>query len=37
MTEGLNPEILEEICKATMPFGKYKETILSDLPVNYLE
>ena len=37
MTEGLNPEILEEICKATMHLGKYKETILSDLPVNYLE
>ena len=37
MTEGLNSEILEEICKATMPFGKYKGTILADLPVNYLE
>ena len=37
MTEGLNSEILEEICKATMPFGKYKGTILADLPINYLE
>ena len=37
MTEGLNTEILEEICKATMPFGKYKGTILADLPINYLE
>lgn len=37
MTEGLNPQILEEICKATMPFGKYKGSILADLPINYLE
>lgn len=37
MTEGLNPQILEEICKTTMPFGKYKGTILADLPINYLE
>lgn len=37
MTEGLNPEILIEICKATMPFGKYKGSILADLPISYLE
>ena len=35
--EGLNTEILEEICKIEMPFGKYKGTILADLPINYLE
>ena len=37
MTEGLNLEILQEICKAEMPFGKYKGTVLADLPINYLE
>ncbi len=35
--EGLNPEILKEICETEMPFGKYKGTILADLPVFYLE
>ena len=35
--EGLNTEILEEICTVEMPFGKYKGTILADLPINYLE
>ena len=35
--EGLNTAILEEICKVEMPFGKYKGTVLADLPINYLE
>ena len=35
--EGFNPQILQEICQAKMPFGKYKDTILADLPVSYLE
>ena len=35
--EGLKVEILEEICKTEMPFGKYKGTLLVDLPINYLE
>lgn len=35
--EGINPQILKEICEAKMPFGKYKETILADLPISYLE
>ncbi|OWK98463.1 hypothetical protein AP75_05585 [Kaistella haifensis DSM 19056] len=35
--EGLNPEILQEICIAKMPFGKYKDTVIADLPINYLE
>lgn len=35
--EGLQPEILQEICEVKMPFGKYKDTILADLPVSYLE
>ena len=37
MTGGINPEILKEICVVRMPFGKYKDTILADLPVSYLE
>nr|WP_284347450.1 DUF3820 family protein [Chryseobacterium gallinarum] len=35
--EGINPEILKEICIVKMPFGKYEGTILADLPVSYLE
>ncbi|PWN66820.1 hypothetical protein C1631_019045 [Chryseobacterium phosphatilyticum] len=35
--EGLNPEILKEICILKMPFGKYEGTVLADLPVSYLE
>ncbi len=30
-------KILIEIVTEDMPFGKYKETILADLPVSYLE
>lgn len=37
MEEGFKPEILLEICKVQMPFGKYKGKILVDLPVSYLE
>lgn len=37
MTEGINPEILKEICVIKMPFGKYEGRILADLPVSYLE
>lgn len=33
----MNPEILQEICVQKMPFGKYKGTVLADLPVSYLE
>ncbi|WP_434787090.1 DUF3820 family protein [Chryseobacterium cucumeris] len=35
--EGLNPEILKEICVMKMPFGKYEGTVLVDLPISYLE
>lgn len=35
--EELNPAILIEICNVKMPFGKYQNTILADLPVSYLE
>ncbi len=34
---GINPQILLEITKEKMPFGKYKNTILFDLPTFYLE
>ncbi|WP_415329457.1 DUF3820 family protein [Chryseobacterium sp. MMS23-Vi53] len=33
----MNPEILKEICIVKMPFGKYQDTILADLPISYLE
>jgi uncharacterized protein (DUF3820 family) len=32
-----NPEILTDLIKVQMPFGRYKGTLLSDLPVSYLE
>lgn len=35
--EGIKPEILQEICSAKMPFGKYKDTVIADLPISYLE
>lgn len=34
---GLNPQLLKELVKMQMPFGKYKGRILCDLPVSYLE
>lgn len=33
----LNPEILLDLVKVKMPFGKYQGRILADLPVSYLE
>jgi uncharacterized protein (DUF3820 family) len=32
-----NPEILLDLVKVKMPFGKYSGWILADLPVSYLE
>ena len=32
-----NPELLIDLVKMQMPFGKYKGTILCNLPVSYLE
>ncbi|GAB3830342.1 DUF3820 family protein [Pontibacter rugosus] len=32
-----NPAILLELVSQKMPFGKYKDTLLCDLPVSYLE
>ena len=33
----LNPELLLQLVKVKMPFGEYKDTVLCDLPVSYLE
>ena len=32
-----NPEVLLDLVKLKMPFGKYEGTILANLPVSYLE
>jgi uncharacterized protein len=32
-----DPQILLQIVEMEMPFGKYKGTLLSNLPVSYLE
>lgn len=32
----LNPEILKELVEVRMPFGKYKDRILCDIPEHYL-
>lgn len=39
MTELFQPNgnILKELVKVRMPYGKYKDTLLCDLPVSYLE
>lgn len=36
-TNEANPQILIQLVTLQMPFGKYKGTILCDLPVHYLE
>jgi len=35
--QSANPEILKELVRNEMPFGKYKGRKLCDLPVHYLE
>jgi uncharacterized protein len=32
-----DPELLIQLVKMKMPFGKYKDTLLCNLPVSYLE
>jgi uncharacterized protein (DUF3820 family) len=32
-----NPELLIQLVSMKMPFGKYKDRLLCDLPVHYLE
>ncbi len=34
---NFRPELLPELVKTKMPFGKYEGRILCDLPVYYLE
>ncbi len=36
-TPAFNAGLLLELVKMKMPFGKYKDTLLCDLPVSYLE
>jgi uncharacterized protein (DUF3820 family) len=35
--QGSNAELLLQLVKMKMPFGKYKDRLLCDLPVSYLE
>lgn len=37
MQPSTNPELLLQLVKMQMPFGKYKDYLLCDLPVSYLE
>ena len=39
MTDNLQPngELLLQLVNMKMPFGKYKDRLLCDLPVSYLE
>lgn len=37
MMQQPNPDWLIELVKMKMPFGKYKDRVLCDLPVSYLE
>lgn len=32
-----DPEMLKQLVSMKMPFGKYKDVVLCDLPVSYLE
>jgi uncharacterized protein (DUF3820 family) len=36
-TTSINPQMLVELVRMRMPFGKYKDRILCDLPESYLE
>jgi uncharacterized protein (DUF3820 family) len=36
-TNAPDPNLLIDLVKMRMPFGKFKGVILKDLPVNYLE
>lgn len=37
INSGFDSEILYQLVQTKMPFGKYKGTLLCDLPVSYLE
>ena len=32
----MNPQMLTQLVETTMPFGKYKGTLIADLPGHYL-
>jgi uncharacterized protein (DUF3820 family) len=32
-----DPQILIDIVNTRMPFGKYKDTLICDMPISYLE
>ncbi|QJW90899.1 DUF3820 family protein [Spirosoma taeanense] len=32
-----NPALLTELIQYSMPFGKYKDRLLTELPISYLE
>ena len=32
-----DPQVLVDITKTKMPFGKYKDTLICDIPISYLE
>ncbi|MEO3404837.1 DUF3820 family protein [Mucilaginibacter sp. CAU 1740] len=32
-----NPQVLIDIVQTRMPYGKYKGTIIADIPISYLE
>jgi uncharacterized protein (DUF3820 family) len=34
---GMDPQMLLQLVRMKMPFGKYKDTLLCNLPVSYLE
>jgi uncharacterized protein (DUF3820 family) len=35
-TNPLDPQLLVELVQTRMPFGRYKDRVLCDLPENYL-
>ncbi len=37
MDSTFNKELLAQLVTMKMPFGKYKDVVLCDLPVSYLE
>jgi len=37
MEDAANKEVLEQLVSMKMPFGKYKDVVLCDLPMPYLE
>lgn len=36
-SQAPNPDILKDLVRNRMPFGKYKNTLLAHLPIHYLE